>query len=81
MKELLHDDDIRRDAIAEGMANGIAKGRIEGLAEGRTEGERAGRLNAIQRLLVKGVEMDFIQSLDYSEEEIQEAQTAMLTTP
>ena len=69
MKELLHDDDIRRDAIAEG--------RIEG----RTEGERAGRLNAIQRLLAKGFAMDVIQSLDYSEEEIQEAQTAMLTTP
>ena len=77
MKELLHDDDVRRDAIAEGMANGIAKGRIEGLAEGISEE----RVSTIQKMLAKGFAMDVIQSLDYSEEEIQEAQAAMLTTP
>ena len=59
MKELLHDDDIRRDAIAEGIA--------------------IGRVNTIQKMLAKGFAIDVIQSLDYSEEEIQEAQAAMLT--
>ena len=34
----------------------------------------------IQKLLAKEFAMDVIQSLDYSEEEIREAQTAMLTT-
>ena len=34
----------------------------------------------IQKLLAKGLDMDFIQSLDYSEDEIREAQAAMLTT-
>ena len=72
MKELLHDDDVRWDAFAEGKEEGIAKGLAEG--------EKAGRMNAIQRLLAKGVEIDFIQSLDYSEEEILQAKAAMLTT-
>ena len=53
MKELLHDDDVRRDAIA----------------EGRTEE----RVSAVQKLLAKGFAMEFIQSLDYSEEEIKKA--------
>ena len=76
MKELLHDDDVRRDAFAEGKEEGMAKGIAKGLAEG----EKKGRMNAIQRLLAKGVEIDFIQSLDYSEEEILQAKAAMLTT-
>ena len=68
MKELLHDDDVRRDAIA----------------EGRTEGEKTGRskerVNAVQRMLAKGFELDIIQSLGYNKDEIREAQTAMTTT-
>ena len=72
MKELLHDDDVRRDAIAEG----ITLGRTEGITEGRSEE----RVSTIQKLLAKGLDMDFIQSLDYSEDEIREAQAAMLTT-
>ena len=76
MKELLHDDDVRRDAFAEGIAKGKAAGKAEGKAEGRSEE----RVNAVQRLLIKGAEMDFIQSLEYSEEEIREAKSAMLTT-
>ena len=72
MKELLHDDDVRRDAFAEGIAEGKAAGKAEGRSEERVD--------AVQRLLIKGAEMDFIQSLDYSEEEIREAKSAMLTT-
>ena len=71
MKELLHDDDVRRDAIAEG----ITLGRTEGITEGRSEE----RVSTIQKLLAKGFAMDVIQSLDYSDEEIREAQAAMST--
>ena len=84
MKELLHDDDVRRDAIAEGRTEWIAVGRSEGIAVGRFEGEKTGRskerINAVQRLLTKGFELDIIQSLGYSKDEIREAQTAMTTT-
>ena len=76
MKELLHDDDVRRDAIAEGRI----EGRTEGITLGRTEGRSEERVSTIQKLLAKGLDMDFIQSLDYSEDEIREAQAAMLTT-
>ena len=83
MKELLHDDDVRRDAIAEGRNEGIVLGRTEGIAVGKTEGIALGRteerVNTIQRLLAKGFTMDVIQSLDYNDEEIREAQTAMIT--
>ena len=68
MKELLHDDDVRRDAFAEGKEEGIA------------EGIAMGRVNTIQKMLEKGFAMDMIQSFDYSEEEIREAKSAMLTT-
>ena len=89
MKELLHDDDVRRDAIAEGRtewiavgrSEGIAVGRSEGIAVGRSEGRSEERINAVQRLLAKGAEMNFIQSLDYSEDEIKAAKEAMVTTP
>ena len=96
MKELLHDDDVRRDAIAEGRTEGIALGRSEGIAVGRSEGIAVGRsegiavgrsegrseerVNAIKRLLAKGFAMNVIQSLDYSDEEIREAQADMATT-
>ena len=105
MKELLHDDDVRRDAIAEGRtewiavgrsegiavgrsegiavgrSEGIAVGRSEGIAVGRSEGRSEERINAVQRLLAKGAEMKFIQSLDYSEDEINAAKEAMVITP
>ena len=64
MKELLHDDDVRRDAFAEGKAEGIAMGRV----------------NTIQKMLAKGFALDVIQSLDFSEDEIREAQATMITT-
>ena len=76
MKELLHDDDVRRDAIAEGITKGMAKGMARGREAGRTEE----RVSTIQKLLAKGFAMDVIQSLDFSEDEIREAQEAMLTT-
>ena len=72
MKELLHDDDVRRDAFAEGKE----KGKSEGIAEGIA----MGRVNTIRKMLEKGFTMDMIQSFDYSEEEIQEAQATMMTT-
>ena len=81
MKELLHDDDVRRDAFAEGKEEGIAEGKAEGKAEGIAEGIAMGRVNTIQKMLEKGFAMDMIQSFDYSEEEIREAKSAMLTTP
>ena len=85
MKELLHDDDVRRDAFAEGKEEGIAEGKAagkaEGKAEGIAEGIAMGRVNTIQKMLENGFAMDMIQSFDYSEEEIREAKSAMLTTP
>ena len=72
MKELLHDDDVRRDAFAEGKE----KGKSEGIAEGIA----MGRVNTIRKMLEKGFAMDMIQSFDYSEEEIREAQATMITT-
>lgn len=37
------------------------------------EEKKAGRINAIQRLIKKGVDKEFILSLEYVEEEISEA--------
>ena len=79
MKELLHDDDVRRDAFAEGRTEGIALGKTEGIALGTAKGRSEERVNTIQKMLTKGFALDVIQSLDFSEDEIRKAQTAILT--
>jgi predicted transposase YdaD len=57
----------RRDARAEGHAEGILEGRAEGL----TEGLSRGRAESIERMLRKGKSPEEIQDLlDYPMEEI-----------
>ena len=53
-----------REKFAEGMAQGIAQGNIL----------------AIQKLLKKKMDNDFILSLGYTQEEIDEAEKRLLTT-
>ena len=52
MKELLHEDDVRTDAFAEG--------RSEGLSQGRSEGLHAGIAGFIQDKIEDGTERSVI---------------------
>ena len=50
------------------------------LKEGRLEAQREERIRTIQNMLAKGFAKDVIRSLEYTEEEIGEAEEALLTT-
>ena len=47
--------------------------------EKKEEGRLAERLNAVVKLLTKGYDKDFIKSLDYTDEEIANAEKVLLT--
>ena len=51
----------------------------EGMAEGMVQGMAQGNILAIQRLLKKKMDNDFILSLGYTQEEINEAEKQLLT--
>mgnify|MGYP002672857384 CR=1 FL=1 len=52
----------------------------EGMAQGMVQGMAQGNILAIQRLLKKKMDNDFILSLGYTQEEINEAEKQLLTT-
>ena len=43
------------------------------------EAEKAERIKAVQKLIVKGCDREFILELDYSPEEYQEAEASLMT--
>ena len=61
---------LQRDR--EKFAEGMAKGMAQGIAQGN--------ILAIQKLLKKKMDNDFILSLGYTQEEIDEAEKRLLTT-
>lgn len=52
----------------------------EKFAEGMAEGMEQGKILSIQRLLKKEMDNDFILSLGYTQEEIDEAEKQLMTT-
>lgn len=52
----------------------------EGMAQGMAQGIAQGNILAIQKLLKKKMDNDFILSLGYTQEEIDEAEKRLLTT-
>ncbi len=48
--------------------------------EGRQEGRRAEKISTICKLLSKGMDHDFILSMGYTDEQIEEAEKQLLTT-
>ena len=63
-------------AVCEIMEKYLSEAKNEGITEGKTEE----RIKAIQKMLHKGFDKQTILSLDYTEEEYQEAETSILTT-
>ena len=59
-----------REKFAEGMAQGVAQGMAQGMARGN--------MLAIQRLLSKKMDNDFILSLGYTQDEIDEAERSLV---
>ena len=70
--------EIMEKYLSEAKNEGWTEGRAEGRAEGITEGKTEERIKAIQKMLHKGFDKQTILSLDYTEEEYQEAEAAML---
>lgn len=52
----------------------------EKFAEGLAQGMAQGNIRSIQKLIKRGMDKDFILSLDYTEEEIEEAEKQLLAT-
>ena len=50
------------------------------LKEGRLKAQREERIRTIQNMLAKGFSKDVIRSLDYTEEEIEEAEALLSVT-
>ncbi len=51
MKELLHDDDVRMDARAEGWEEGLAEGMAQGIERGMEQGIEQG----MERGMAQGI--------------------------
>ena len=65
---------------SEGGAGAVCEIMEKYLKEGRLEAQREERIRTIQNMLAKGFAKDVIRSLDYTEEEIGEAEALLMAT-
>lgn len=67
-----------KELKSEGGASAVCEIMEKYLSEAKNEGKTEERIKAIQKMLHKGFDKQTILSLDYTEEEYQEAEAAML---
>ena len=60
MKELLHDDDVRTDAFAEGRELGLSQGLSQGISQGLSQGLSQGITGFILDKIEDGVDKNTI---------------------